>query len=119
MSLPGSYNILSPTKPLPPLPNDEYYLLLIITFLLPSLYLLLTSKRPLIAAMTTGMAHHLVRRAVDMTQQQYNGNDGEQTSYQLGGWALFVLLATVTIYTGMISLVSRLATVSKANKPQG
>ena len=69
--------------------------------------------------MTAGVAHHLVRRAVDITQHHYNGNDGEQTSYELGGLAFFVILATIVVYMGTISLVSRLATLSKANKRQG
>lgn len=59
--------------------------------------------------MTAGVAHHLVRRAVDITQQHFNGNDGEQTSYELGGLAFFVILATIVVYMGTLSLVSRLA----------
>ena len=64
--------------------------------------------------MTAGVAHHLVRRAVDITQQHINSNNGEQTSYQLGHWAFFVILATVVAYIGMISMVSRPARLPKA-----
>ena len=57
--------------------------------------------------MTAGVAHHLVRRAVDITQQHINGDDGGQTSYELGKWAFFVIFATFVTYLAMISMVSR------------
>ena len=65
--------------------------------------------------MTAGVAHHLVSRAVDITQQHFNGNDGEKPAYQLSGWALIAITATFLIYLGMISMVSRPAIPSKAN----
>ena len=58
--------------------------------------------------MTAGMAHHLVRRALDITQQQHYSNDGERSVYDIGGWALFAILATVVTYVGVISMVSHL-----------
>lgn len=57
--------------------------------------------------MTAGVAHHLARRAVDITQQHINGNDGGQTSYELGRWAFLVIFATFVTYLAMISMVSR------------
>ena len=56
--------------------------------------------------MTAGVAHHLVRRAVDVTQQHINSN-GEQTSYEIGKWAFLVIFATFLTYLAMISMVSR------------
>lgn len=69
--------------------------------------------------MTAGVAHHLVRRAVDITQQHYNGDNGEQTFTELGKWPLVIILATGVAYMAIISMVSRLATLSKANNRQG
>ena len=56
--------------------------------------------------MTTGVAHHILSRAVDITQQRFNGNDGEQQTYQIGGWTVFLILATVVLYLGAMSMVS-------------
>ena len=56
--------------------------------------------------MTVGVAHHLVRRAVDITQQHINGGDEGQTSYELGKWAFLVIFATFVTYLAMISMVS-------------
>lgn len=71
--------------------------------------------------MTAGVAHHLVSRAVEITQQHYNGNNGEAEgqTYQLGGKAFMLVLATVVIYLGMISMVSHLAAPSKAKNWRG
>ena len=57
--------------------------------------------------MTAGVAHHLARRAVDITQQHINSNDGGQTSYEIGKWAFLVIFATFVTYLAMISMVSR------------
>lgn len=69
--------------------------------------------------MTAGVAHHLVRRAVDITQHHYNSNDGEESTFKLGGLAFFALLATVVTYMGVMSLVSHHCTLSKAYIQQG
>ena len=68
--------------------------------------------------MTAGMAHHLVSRAIDVTQQHYNGNDAEQTLYKFH-WAAVLIFATVALYLAVISMVSGLASPSVANDPQG
>ena len=63
------------------------------------------------------MAHHLVSRALQVTQQHYNnGNDGEKKTYELQTWATLLILATFVLYLAMLSMVSRLATTSKANR---
>ena len=65
--------------------------------------------------MTAGVAHHLVRRAVDITQQHITNNDGGETTYELGKWAFIVIFATFLTYMALISMVSRQATLSKAS----
>ncbi|KAF6224303.1 hypothetical protein HO133_010880 [Letharia lupina] len=55
--------------------------------------------------MTAGMAHHLVSRAIDVTQQHYNGNDAEQTLYKFH-WAAVLIFATVALYLAVISMIS-------------
>lgn len=69
--------------------------------------------------MTAGVAHHLVRRAVDITQQHYNGDNGEQSFNELGKWPLIVILATGVAYMAIISMVGLLATLPEANNRQG
>lgn len=69
--------------------------------------------------MTAGVAHHLVRRAVDITQQHYNGDNGEQPFNELGKWPLIIILATGVAYMAIISMVSLLATLPEANNRQG
>lgn len=66
------------------------------------------------------MAHHLVSRALQVTQQHYNTvnngvEDGEEKTYQLQSWAAILILATFVLYLAMLSMVSYLATTSKAN----
>lgn len=65
--------------------------------------------------MTAGMAHHLVSRAIDVTQQHYNkGNDGEQPVYELPHGASILILATVVLFLATLSMVSRLAIPSRS-----
>ena len=61
------------------------------------------------AAGAAGVAHHLVSRALDVTQQHFNGgeHDGEKTTYHIGFWAAMALLATFLTYLGIISMVNR------------
>lgn len=70
--------------------------------------------------MGAGMAHHLVSRALQVTQQHYNTfngrvEDGEEKTYQLQTWAAILILATFVLYLAMLSMVSHLATMSTAN----
>lgn len=60
--------------------------------------------------MTAGMAHHLVSRAIDVTQQHYNnGNDGAKPLNMLQQWAIVAVLVTVVLYVATLSIVSRLS----------
>lgn len=65
------------------------------------------------------MAHHLVSRAIDVTKEQYNVNDGEKTVHQVSAWAVMLIFTTIALYMAMLSMVSRLATPSTANNRQG
>ncbi|CAD6570750.1 MAG: hypothetical protein ASARMPRED_003911 [Alectoria sarmentosa] len=57
--------------------------------------------------MTAGMAHHLVSRAIDVTQQHYNkGNDGEQPVFELPHGAAILILATVVLFLATLSMIS-------------
>ena len=57
--------------------------------------------------MTAGMAHHLVSRAIDVTQQHYNnGNDGAKPLNTLQQWAIVAVLASVVLYVATLSIVS-------------
>ena len=54
------------------------------------------------------IAHSLVRRAVDVTQQQYanenNGGDEHQIK-QIAVWGMALLWITVLLYMAMVSAV--------------
>lgn len=57
--------------------------------------------------MTAGMAHHLVSRAIDVTQQHYNkGDDGETLFKVHQQWAVLVIFATVVLYMATLSIIS-------------
>lgn len=55
------------------------------------------------------VAHNLVSRAVQVTQQHYSGNNEEEQVYKFPPWATMLILATVLLYFAMLSMVSRLS----------
>ena len=54
------------------------------------------------------IAHHLLRRGIDATQQNYNeaGNDQEDPLKQIATWGIALIWVTSILYFAMMSAVS-------------
>lgn len=54
----------------------------------------------------SGIAHHLVRRTVEVTQQHYRGSDDNSHTYMIQQWGALLILATGVLYMITIAAVS-------------
>lgn len=59
----------------------------------------------------SGIAHNLVRRAVDVTQQHYNTPQGDNDDQikQIALWGMILIWVTGVIYFAIMSAVSQFA----------
>ena len=57
----------------------------------------------------SGIAHSLVRRAVDVTQQHYSSPQGDDQIKQIALWGVILLWVTGVLYFATVSAVSKLS----------
>ncbi len=57
----------------------------------------------------SGIAHNLVRRAVDVTQQHYNTSQGDNDDQikRIAMWGMILIWVTGVLYFAMMSAVSQ------------
>ena len=84
--------------------SNPLHLLLLFTFLLH--YSLISQRSP--TAMS-GIAHNLVRRAVDVTQQHYNTSQGDNDDQikRIAMWGMILIWVTGVLYFAMMSAVNQ------------